>query len=104
MHFTNKTQLFRLFSLLCCAALLTACASPAPAAPAATAGNHAASALATIQHDFTLASQLVFYALAGIMAVGFLVAARGMARGIPDQVLHSVDAEPALEPLVIHVS
>ena len=74
------------------------------ATPTATAGNQAASALATIQHDFTLASQIVFYALAGIMAVGFLVAARGMARGIPDQVLHSVDAEPALEPLVIHVS
>jgi EmrB/QacA subfamily drug resistance transporter len=62
-------------------------------------GRHAASALATIRHDFTLASQLVFYALAAVMALGFLVAARGMARGIPEQVLHPVDAEPALDQL-----
>jgi pimeloyl-ACP methyl ester carboxylesterase len=37
MHFINKTQLFRWLSLLCCAALLAACASPAPAAAAVTA-------------------------------------------------------------------
>ncbi len=37
MPFTNKTQLSRLFSLLCCAVLLAACASPGPSAPAVTA-------------------------------------------------------------------
>jgi pimeloyl-ACP methyl ester carboxylesterase len=40
MPFINKTNVFRLFSLLCCVALLAAvpaCASPAPAATAATA-------------------------------------------------------------------
>jgi len=37
MDFINKTQLFRWFSLLCIAALLAACASPAPAAATAAA-------------------------------------------------------------------
>ena len=36
MHLSSKLQFFRLFSLLCCAALLAACASPSPAGPAAT--------------------------------------------------------------------
>jgi pimeloyl-ACP methyl ester carboxylesterase len=37
MHFINKIQLLRLVSLLCCAALLVACGSPAPAGTAAAA-------------------------------------------------------------------
>ena len=37
MPISNKTKLFRLLSLLCCAALLAACASPAPASSAVTA-------------------------------------------------------------------
>jgi pimeloyl-ACP methyl ester carboxylesterase len=36
MAFANKTKIFHVLSLLCCAALLAACASPAPSAAAAT--------------------------------------------------------------------
>ncbi len=60
------------------------------------APSHAsAAALATVRHDFILASQVVFYVLAGIMAVSFVVAAPGMARGIPEHVLRGANPDLA---------
>ena len=42
MSFFNKSILFKLFSLLCCAALLAACSSPAPGTAASTATSASA--------------------------------------------------------------
>ncbi len=45
------------------------------------AGPHAQAILGAIQHDFALASRTVFYAMAGVMAVAFLVALKWMPGG-----------------------
>ncbi len=45
------------------------------------AGAHAQTILAAVQHDFALASRTVFYAMAGVMAVAFLVALKWMPAG-----------------------
>jgi hypothetical protein len=45
------------------------------------AGAHAQTILAAIQHDFALASRTVFYVMAGVMAVAFLVALKWMPSG-----------------------
>ena len=44
------------------------------------AGSRAETLLATVQHDFALAVQAVFYVMAGVMLVAFLVDAGGHAR------------------------
>ncbi len=41
---------------------------------AETAGAHAQQLFAAVQHDFALASRTVFYAMAGVMVVAFVVA------------------------------
>ncbi|HVU77965.1 MAG TPA: MFS transporter [Gaiellaceae bacterium] len=53
---------------------------------------------AAIQSDFAQATRVVYLAMAGIMAASFLVAVRGMERGIPIEVDETVDAAPAAEP------
>ncbi len=45
------------------------------------AGAHAQTILAAVQHDFALASRTVFYAMAGVMAIAFLVALKWMPSG-----------------------
>jgi EmrB/QacA subfamily drug resistance transporter len=45
------------------------------------AGAHAKQLFAAVQHDFALASRTVFYAMAGVMALAFLVAAIWMPSG-----------------------
>jgi hypothetical protein len=50
-----------------------------------------------IQGDFADATRIVYLAMAAIMAVSFLVAARGLERGIPAEVAGAVEAEPATE-------
>jgi len=42
---------------------------------AAHAGAHAKQLFAAVQHDFALASRTVFYVMAGVMALAFVVAA-----------------------------
>jgi EmrB/QacA subfamily drug resistance transporter len=44
-------------------------------------GSRAETLLATVQHDFALAVQGVFYAMAGVLLVAFLVSALAMPRG-----------------------
>ena len=44
-------------------------------------GSRAETLLATVQHDFALAVQVVFYAMAGVLLVAFLVSALAMPRG-----------------------
>lgn len=48
---------------------------------AEAAGAHAKTIYAAIPHDFALASRTVFYAMAGVMAVAFLVALKWMPAG-----------------------
>ncbi len=57
------------------------------------AGSRAETLLATVQHDFALAVQVVFYVMAGVMLVAFLVALVAMPAG-------RVEAapEPATQP------
>jgi EmrB/QacA subfamily drug resistance transporter len=51
---------------------------------------------AAIQGDFAQATRVVYLAMAGIMAASFLVAARGMQRGLPAEVTAG-EAEPVPE-------
>jgi EmrB/QacA subfamily drug resistance transporter len=48
---------------------------------AAHAGAHAKQLFAAVQHDFALASRTVFYVMAGVMALAFVVAAIWMPSG-----------------------
>jgi fucose permease len=48
---------------------------------AEVAGVHAKQLFAAVQHDFALASRTVFYAMAGVMAVAFVVALATMPAG-----------------------
>jgi fucose permease len=48
---------------------------------AESAGAHAQQLFAAVQHDFALASRTVFYAMAGVMALAFLVALLWMPSG-----------------------
>ncbi len=61
-------------------------------AVAEKAGSGAAKLFSTVPHDFALASQTVFYAMAGVMAVAFVVALVAMPSG-------KVEEEPVEEPL-----
>ena len=45
------------------------------------AGGHAQHLFAAIQHDFALASRTVFYGMAGVMALAFVVALLWMPSG-----------------------
>ncbi len=59
------------------------------------AGAHAQQLYAAVQHDFALASRTVFYVMAGVMALAFVVAALTMPRGKVEQQVE----EPAAAPL-----
>lgn len=51
----------------------------------------------TIQSDFAQATKVVFLAMAAVMAVCLLVAARGMELGVPEEVSGTATALAALE-------
>lgn len=54
----------------------------------------ASAVFAAIQGDFAQATRVVYLAMAGIMAAAFLVAVRRMERGIPQEIVDAVEAEP----------
>jgi EmrB/QacA subfamily drug resistance transporter len=60
-------------------------------AVAEKAGSGAAKLFSTVPHDFALASRTVFYAMAGVMAVAFVVSLVAMPSG-------KVEEEPPAEP------
>lgn len=66
-------------------------------APAPSGGAIAQRVFETIQHDFAHATKVVFLAVAGVMAVSFLVAVTRMERGVPEEVAHAVDDKRAPE-------
>jgi len=43
-------------------------------------------------------SPIVYLVTAGIMAASFVIAPRGVERGIPAEVTNALEAEPAVEP------
>jgi hypothetical protein len=59
------------------------------------AGSGAAELFSTVPHDFALASRTVFYAMAGVMAVAFVVSLVAMPSGKVEEEV----TEPAGEPL-----
>jgi len=59
------------------------------------AGSGAAKLFSTVPHDFALASRTVFYAMAGVMAVAFVVSLVAMPSGKVEEEV----AEPGGEPL-----
>jgi EmrB/QacA subfamily drug resistance transporter len=63
------------------------------------AGNQAKVLFSSVPHDFALASRTVFYGMAGVMAVAFLVALVAMPGGkVEEQVEEPGAAEPAPGP------
>jgi len=58
----------------------------------------ASAVFATIQHDFARSTRVVYLALAGVMALSFLISVRRMERGLPQEIAEAPDAEAALEP------
>jgi hypothetical protein len=61
---------------------------------ASRAGGKAKEIFAEVQHDFALSSRTVFYIMAGVMLVSFVVAVAGMPAGRAVE----PEPEPALEP------
>ena len=59
------------------------------------AGPRARELFETVQHDFALSSRTVFYVMAGVMALSFLVAVVGMPGGRASAVTEEPSAEPA---------
>jgi EmrB/QacA subfamily drug resistance transporter len=59
------------------------------------AGGAAKAAFAAVQKDFAQSTQVVFYAMAGVMAVAFVVALVGMPGGKVDEVIEEEPGEPA---------
>ncbi len=66
------------------------------AAVAHSAGSKAGELFSTVPHDFALATQTVFYAFAGVMAVAFLVALLKMPSGKVEEVIEDTPAPPAV--------
>jgi EmrB/QacA subfamily drug resistance transporter len=65
----------------------------------AHAGRHAQQLFEAIQHDFALASRTVFYVMAGVMALAFVVALVAMPSGkVEEEIEEPGDAEPAAGP------
>jgi hypothetical protein len=56
------------------------------------AGVHAKQLFAAVQHDFALASRTVFYAMAGVMALAFVVALATMPAGKVEEVIEEPGA------------
>jgi EmrB/QacA subfamily drug resistance transporter len=69
---------------------------------AGTAPQHRTGAAATIyaaiQSDFAQATRIVYLAMAGIMAVSFLISVRRMERGVPLEVSEALEADAVPEP------
>jgi hypothetical protein len=59
-----------------------------------SAGSGAAKLFATVPHDFALASRTIFYAMAGVMAVAFVVSLVAMPSGKVEEQVEE-DPEPS---------
>jgi EmrB/QacA subfamily drug resistance transporter len=63
------------------------------------AGSHAKVLFATVPHDFALASRTVFYGMAAVMVVAFVVSLAAMPSGkVEEQIEDPGDAEPTPGP------
>jgi EmrB/QacA subfamily drug resistance transporter len=62
------------------------------------AGNQAGQLFAVVPHDFALATRTVFYVMAGVMAVAFVVALLTMPGGKVEEVVEGDDALPGPSP------
>jgi EmrB/QacA subfamily drug resistance transporter len=62
---------------------------------ASHAGRNARQLFETVQGDFALASRLVFYAMAGVMVVAFVVAVIGLPAGRTEEIVEAPQPEPA---------
>ena len=63
---------------------------------AEAAGKHAQQLLTAVQHDFALASRTVFYVMAGVMALAFVIALTAMPAGKVEEVVEEPGAEPVV--------
>jgi EmrB/QacA subfamily drug resistance transporter len=63
---------------------------------AEAAGKHAQQLFTAVQHDFALASRTVFYVMAGVMALAFVIALAAMPAGKVEEVAEESGAEPAV--------
>jgi len=61
---------------------------------AEAAGGHAQQLFAAVQHDFALASRTVFYVMAAVMALAFVVALATMPAGKVEEVAKEPGADP----------
>jgi fucose permease len=58
------------------------------------AGRRAREVFAAVQHDFALSTRVVFYAMAGVMAVAFVVALVGTPGGRVEEVVEEPEPSP----------
>ena len=58
------------------------------------AGRRAREVFAAVQHDFALSTRVVFYAMAGVMAVAFVVALVGTPGGRVEEVVEAPEPSP----------
>ena len=65
---------------------------------AASAGSHAAKLFSTVPHDFALASRTVFYGMAAVMAVAFVVSLVAMPSGKVEEEVEETAGETAAGP------
>jgi hypothetical protein len=77
----------------------------AGASAAPRAGSNAFRFLGTIRYDFAQSTRTVYFAMAGVMALAFVVALRRMESGRPEEVTNAVTEqppgdEPATAPVV----
>jgi EmrB/QacA subfamily drug resistance transporter len=63
---------------------------------AEAAGGHAKQLFAAVQHDFALASRTVFYVMAAVMALAFVIALAAMPAGKVEEAVDEAGAEPAV--------
>jgi hypothetical protein len=66
-------------------------------------GRRAQEVFSAVQHDFALSTRVVFYAMAGVMVVAFVVALIGMPAGKVDEVIDGPesDADPDPQPVPV---
>ena len=63
---------------------------------AEAAGGHAQQLFAAVQHDFALASRTVFYVMAAVMALAFVIALAAMPAGKVEEQVEDPTHSPAL--------
>jgi hypothetical protein len=73
----------------------TASALCGPGSVARSAGSKAGELFSSVPHDFALASRTVFYAIAGVMAVAFVVALVAMPGGKVEEEVPEPQAAPS---------